>query len=144
MSAWGLPGNVLVSVSPVSTTRAQTVVVLACESIPNTVEYPNMGASRPSGRLRRPSSVVRDIVGTVGPALRADPGGRPPVPLFGSYRLEFTSLLQAQHPPPGFNNMDAGVLGPRHGRRFEDNELSPLKPRGIHCISESPAFTMKC
>ena len=26
--------------------------ILACESIPNTVEYPNMGASRPSGRLR--------------------------------------------------------------------------------------------
>lgn len=51
ISAYGeTPGKVLVAVSPVSTTIAQTVVVLAWPSMPKTVEYSDMGASRPRGR----------------------------------------------------------------------------------------------
>lgn len=50
-SAYGeTPGKVLVAVSPVSTTVAQTAVVLAWLSMPKTVEYSDMGASRPRGR----------------------------------------------------------------------------------------------
>ena len=50
ISAYGeTPGKVLVAVSPVSTTIAQTVVVLAWLSMPKTVEYSDMGASRPRG-----------------------------------------------------------------------------------------------
>ena len=43
----GLPGNLLVTASPVSASRAQTVVDLRWTSIPNAVEYFGMGASQP-------------------------------------------------------------------------------------------------
>ena len=50
-SAYGeTPGKVLVAVSPVSTTIAQTVVVLAWLSMPKTVEYSDMGPPAQRGR----------------------------------------------------------------------------------------------
>ena len=55
-SAYGeTPGKVPVAVSPVSTTIAQTVAVLAWLSMPKTAEYSDMGASRPWGVGRRAS-----------------------------------------------------------------------------------------
>ena len=47
ISPQGLPGNLLVTASPVSASRAQTVVDLRWTSIPNAVEYFGMGASQP-------------------------------------------------------------------------------------------------
>ena len=62
----------------------------------------------------RQRSVARDLVGTVGPALRADPGGRPPVPLFGSYRLDGESPVTQKSPrQPGPR------LDPEGGQRVE-------------------------
>ena len=46
-SPHGLPRNLLVTVSPVSASSAQTVVDLRCTSIPKAVEYLGTGASQP-------------------------------------------------------------------------------------------------
>ena len=100
-SAYGeTPGRkVLVAVSAVSTTIAQTVVVLAWLSMPKTAEYSDIGPPA-QGQEGRPSIVVRDIPGRLPRFFQGRRAGDSRAIKFASYRLAVACPAPVVSRPP--------------------------------------------